>query len=121
MRRHLQIILSTLFLLIPLSANAAPEIGKPAPDFTATAVDGATVKPSDYVGKIIVLEWNNPGCPFVHKHYDSGSMQKLQTYAAKKGVVWLTVNSGAPGKEGNMSVDEAKAYITDQKLAATHY
>src|SRR5271156_4983868 len=121
MRHRLHIILSTLFLIIPLSANAAPEIGKPAPDFTATAVDGATVKPSDYVGKVVVLEWNNPGCPFVHKHYDGGNMQKLQAYAADKGVVWLTVNSSAPGKQGHMDNALAKDYIDKDNLASAHY
>ncbi len=121
MRRHLHVLLSTLFLLMPMAANAAPELGKPAPDFTATAVDGATVKPSDFAGKVVVVEWNNPGCPFVKKHYDTGSMQKLQSYATKKGVVWLTVNSGAPDRQGNMTTEQAKEFITAQKLASTHY
>ncbi|MEI7668558.1 MAG: thioredoxin family protein [Pseudomonadota bacterium] len=121
MKNYIFALLSALLFLPTLNSYAATEIGKPAPDFTATAIDGATVKPSDYLGKIVVMEWNNPGCPFVHKHYDSGSMQALQEYAAKKGVVWLTINSGAAGKQGNMSVDEAKKYITSQKLSATHY
>ena len=119
--RPLSILASALLFLAPVSAHAAVEIGKPAPVFTATAVDGATVKPSDYLGKIVVVEWNNPGCPFVHKHYDGGSMQALQSYATGKGVVWLAINSGAPGREGNMTNDEAKAFITGHKLAVTHY
>ena len=121
MKNYISTLLSALLFLTPLNSNAATEIGKPAPDFTATAVDGATIKPSDYLGKIVVMEWNNPGCPFVHKHYDSGSMQALQDYATKKGVVWLTINSGAASKQGNMSVDEAKKYIVSQKLSVTHY
>ena len=56
-----------------------------------------------------MLEWNNPGCPFVKKHYGSGNMQKTQAAAAKDGVVWLTINSGAPGKQGHMNGAEAKA------------
>ena len=121
MRRHLQVVLSALFLLAPLNANAAPAIGQPAPDFTAMAVDGAKVKPSDYVGKVVVVEWNNPGCPFVHKHYDGGNMQALQAYATGKGVVWLAINSGGPGREGNMTNAEAKEFISAQKLVVTHY
>ena len=58
-----------------------------------------------------MLEWNNPGCPFVKKHYGSGNMQKTQAAAAKAGVVWLTINSGAPGKQGHMSGAEAKAFV----------
>ncbi len=104
-----------------MNAEAAPAIGKPAPDFTATAVDGDSVTLSEYKGKIVVLEWNNPGCPFVHKHYDSGNMQKLQSYAVGKGVVWLTINSSASGKQGHMDNALAKDYIDKEKLTATHY
>src|SRR5277367_1429252 len=107
--------------LVAMSAQAAPAVGKPAPDFTANAVDGDSVTLADYKGKIVVLEWNNPGCPFVHKHYDSGNMQKLQAYAVSKGVVWLTVNSSAPGKQGHMDAALAKDYIAKDKLASTHY
>jgi len=115
------LILAVAFMCLPAAAFAAAEIGKPAPAFTVTAVDGATVKPSDYKGKIVVLEWNNPGCPFVHKHYDGGNMQKLQAYAHGKGVIWLTINSSAPGREGNMGNAQAKDYIASQKIVATHY
>jgi peroxiredoxin len=117
----LALVLSYTLLLFPVCAQAAPEIGKPAPDFTATAVDGATVKPSDYPGKIVVMEWNNPLCPFVRKHYDSGSMQKLQAYAREQNVVWLAVNSGGPGKQGNMDTQQAKDYIAHNHLTVTHY
>src|SRR6476659_2797567 len=91
-----------LFSLISAVAYALPEPGKPAPDFTATAIDGSTVKLSDYRGKIVVLEWHNPLCPFVRKHYGSGNMQGLQRYAIDKGVTWLRINSAAPGKQGYM-------------------
>jgi peroxiredoxin len=119
--RPLHFALSALLLLAPAGAFALPEVGKPAPEFTATAVDGAAVKPADFAGKIVVMEWNNPGCPFVHKHYDSSNMQKLQAYAAGKGVVWLTVNSSGPDRQGNMTVDQAKDYIAKQKMTVTHY
>ena len=78
-------------------------MGKPAPNFKAADVNGKPVSLSDFRGKTVVLEWNNPGCPFVKKHYGSGNMQKAQAAAAKDGVVWLTINSGAPGKQGHMS------------------
>ncbi len=119
--RYLKLALTALVMLAPMSAHAAAEIGKPAPDFTATAIDGATVKPSDFAGKVVVLEWNNPGCPFVHKHYDGGAMQKLQSYATGKGVVWLTVNSSGADREGSMSNDDAKTFFKAQHLASTHY
>jgi hypothetical protein len=74
-------------------------------------VTGLPFTLSDFRGKTVVLEWNNPGCPFVKKHYDSGNMQKAQAAAAKDGVVWLTINSGAPGKQGYMTGPEAKAFV----------
>ena len=61
----------------------------------------------DYKGKWVVLEWFNPQCPFVQKHYGSGNMQKLQQEYAAKGVTWLSIDSSAPGKEGNLSPETA--------------
>lgn len=106
-------------LTLAAPAHAAPEVGKPAPDFTGTDSNGKTHKLSDYKGKIVVLEWTNPGCPFVVKHYDSGNMQKLQEEATGKDVVWLSVNSSAEGKEGNQTADAANAYITEKKSHET--
>jgi peroxiredoxin len=91
--------------------SAAQVVGKPAPNFRLADANGKPVSLSDYKGKTVVLEWNNPGCPFVKKHYASGNMQKAQAAAAKDGVVWLTINSGAPGKQGHMSGAEAKAML----------
>ncbi len=102
-------------------ALAAPEVGKAAPDFTATSASGKTVKLSDYAGKIVVLEWNNPGCPFVKKFYGSGAMQKQQAAATAKGIVWLSVNSGAEGNQGHMNGEEALAFVADKKAAPTEY
>jgi peroxiredoxin len=82
------------------TAHAAPEAGKPAPDFSAVDSNGKTVKLSDFHGKTVVLEWTNDGCPYVKKHYGSGNMQSLQKDAAAKGIVWLTIVSSAPGKQG---------------------
>ncbi len=82
------------------TAHAAPEVGKPAPEFSAVDSNGKTVKLSDFHGKTVVLEWTNDGCPYVKKHYGSGNMQSLQKDAAAKGIVWLTIVSSAPGKQG---------------------
>ncbi len=75
------------------AANAATAaVGQPAPDFSATDTNGKSHKLSDFKGKLVVLEWTNPGCPFVQKHY-SGNMQALQKEFTGKGVVWLAINS----------------------------
>jgi thioredoxin-related protein len=90
LRRHL--IAVSLFTLAA-AAQAAPSVGQPAPDFTLQDASGKTVKLSDYRGKHVVLEWTNPGCPYVRKHYDSGNMPATQKEAVDKGVVWLSINS----------------------------
>jgi peroxiredoxin len=71
-----------------------------APDFELISHKAKSVKLSDFKKKTVVLEWYNDGCPFVRKHYDSRNMQKLQAEYAQKGVVWLTIASSAPGKQG---------------------
>jgi alkyl hydroperoxide reductase subunit AhpC len=80
--------------------GAAVQIGQPAPDFTATDTKGAKLTLSQYRGKTVVLEWTNADCPYTRKHYVSGNMQSLQALARKSDVVWLTVISSAPGKQG---------------------
>jgi len=94
-------------LLASLALLAAPEIGAPAPDFSAKNPAGQVVKLADYKGKVVVLEWFNPDCPFVKKFYASGKMQTLQKEAASKGVVWLTVYSTAPKYKGDYYDDAA--------------
>ena len=89
----------TAILALSLSARAV-KVGDPAPDFTGTDSHGQTHKLSEYRGKYVVLEWTNNGCPFTRKHYTSGNMQSLQTLAQQHGVVWLSVISSAPGKQG---------------------
>ena len=89
-------------------AHAAPEIGKPAPTFTGQGSDGKVYSLADYKGKYVVLQWYNRDCPFIHKHYDGGNMQKLQDTYGKKGVIWLEVASSAPGKEGDLTVAQAQ-------------
>jgi peroxiredoxin len=96
-------------ILTAAIAHAAPEIGKPAPAFTAKDSSGAEVSLSDFKGKTVVLEWMNEGCPFVQKHYNSGNMQKLQKAAVADDVVWLTIVSSAPGKQGHLDAEKAAA------------
>lgn len=84
----------------PAFAAGAVQIGQPAPEFTATDSKGAPVSLSQYRGKVVVLEWTNADCPYTHKHYATGNMQSLQSLAQKNGVVWLSVISSAPGKQG---------------------
>ena len=79
--------------LAPLAAQAAPGVGQPAPDFALKDTAGNTVKLSDFRGKHVVLEWTNPGCPFVRKHYDSANLPLTQKEAMGNGVVWLAINS----------------------------
>ncbi len=94
-------------------AEAPQVVGQPAADFKLADANGRTVSLSDYRGKTVVLEWHNPGCPSVQKHYGSGNMQRTQAAAAKDDVVWLTVNSGAPGKQGHMTAAEARAHLAE--------
>jgi peroxiredoxin len=112
----------TALAVVAACAEAdAQVVGQPAPDFKLNDADGRVVQLSDFKGKPVVLEWNNPGCPFVKKHYGSGNMQKTQAAAKVAGAVWLTVNSGAPGQQGHMNGAEAKAFVAGAKAQPTAY
>ncbi|ASK90038.1 thioredoxin family protein [Sphingorhabdus sp. SMR4y] len=111
--------IAAIALASPLAA--AQRNGAIAQDFKLTDVSGKTVQLSQFRGKTVILEWHNPGCPFVAKHYNSGNMQATQKAARRQGAVWLTINSGAKGKQGHMTGAEAKALIADQKIRSTHY
>jgi peroxiredoxin len=80
---------------------AETEIGKSAPNFTLPDTAGKKVSLADFKGKYVVLEWYNPDCPFVGKHYKSGNMQSLQKEFTSKGVAWISIDSSAPGEQGN--------------------
>jgi peroxiredoxin len=115
------LLLMTLALLpLSTSAMAAPEIGKPAPEFMANDTNGKHVMLSELKGKTVVLEWTNHECPFVVKHYGSGNMQALQAEATKDGVVWVSIVSSAKDKEGNVTAEEANKIVADQKAMPTH-
>jgi peroxiredoxin len=103
-----------------LAASAlAAEIGKPAPDFSATDINGKTVKLSDYKDKIVVLESYNSDCPFCHNQYANGATQDLQKELAAKGVVWLLVNSVNPNNASHRTPEQARQEIADKKIVAT--
>ena len=96
-------------LLMTLSGSFAfadAKVGSPAPDFSVMDATGKTHKLSDFKGKNVVLEWYNKDCPYVRKHYDSKNMQKIQADMTAKNIVWLSVVSSAPGKQGYLAAAE---------------
>jgi len=114
------ILKSTVALLVAAgTAVAAPQVGQPAPEFTLTDSNGQSHNLSDFKGKFVVLEWLNHGCPFVKKHYDGGNMQGLQKEYTGKDVVWLSIVSSAPGKQGHMSPEETNKTKEEKGSAAT--
>jgi peroxiredoxin len=92
------------------------QIGRPAPEFTATDSKGSSLSLSQYRGKTVVLEWTNADCPYTRKHYSSGNMQSIQALAQKDGVIWLSVISSAPGKQGYVNGPAADA-LTESRGA----
>lgn len=116
-----KLIITLASLALAGAAFAQPEIGKPAPEFTLTDTNGKTHSLADFKGKVVVLEWINHGCPFVVKHYSSGNMQKLQTDATGKDVVWLSICSSAAGKQGHMTAEAANKKSAEVGAKATAY
>lgn len=100
-------------------ASAEIVINEKAPDFTLTDSRGEVRSLSDYAGQFVVLEWTNYDCPFVRKFYDAGAMQQLQAEYTAEGVVWLSVNSSAPGKQGNYPVEAWNRMIEEKGVAAS--
>lgn len=101
------------------AADSEPQIDRPAPDFTATDSDGKVRRLEDFRGKTVVLEWTNAECPYTRKHYSSGNMQGLQELARRRGVIWLSVISSAPGKQGYVSGAEADALSRSRRAVPT--
>lgn len=117
----LSLLALTLIAMSGAKTDAAngPAVGKKAPEFSAIDSNGKKHNLSDFKGKYVVLEWLNHGCPYVKKHYESGNMQKLQKQMTDKGVVWLSIVSSAPGKQGHMTAAEANASLKEKKAAPT--
>ena len=103
----------------PAFASAA--VGKAAPDFSLADVNGKVVKLADFKGKHVVLEWSNPGCPFVQKHYDSNNMQSLQKKYDAKDTVWLTINSTNASHQDYLSNEKLNGYITAKNAEPDAY
>jgi peroxiredoxin len=105
--------------ILDVAAAAAPQIGQPAPDFTVQDSKGAPESLSQYRGKTVVLEWTNADCPYTRKHYISGNMQAVQGLAQQNGIVWLSVISSAPGKQGYVTGPDADALTQSRHAAPT--
>jgi len=113
------LMLATALASGALVMHAAAIVGEPAPAFTAVDDHGVTHSLADFRGEFVVLEWHNNGCPYVRKHYESGNMESLQKTWTAKGVVWLTVISSAPGKQGYVTADQSQAYMKAHGAAQT--
>jgi hypothetical protein len=105
--------------IFDVAAGAAPQVGQPAPEFSAVDSKGAPVRLSEYRGRTVVLEWTNADCPYTRKHYTSGNMQGVQGLAQQNGVVWFTVISSAPGKQGYVNGPAADALTQSRKAVPT--
>lgn len=109
--------LSLLALLIAGVLQAAVQTGSEAPGFTLVDTNGTEYSLADFEGSFVVLEWLNHGCPFVVRHYDSGNIPALQKKYTDEGVVWLSIVSSAPGKQGYYEPEEANR-LTEEKGAS---
>ena len=105
--------------LLPATAWASPDLGKPAPAFTATDSNGKSWSLADLKGKIVVLETTNHQCPYVGKHYSAANMQAQQREATARGVIWLTVAASAPGEEGFVNASQANELTKSRNAAPT--
>ncbi len=109
-------------LALALAAHAAPAVGQPAPDFSLTDIQGKTHSLSAYKGKVVVLEWVNPECPIVMKHYEkSGNMPATQKAALAEGAVWLSINSGHAGAQGDYDATKVGAWSQKNGTAFSAY
>jgi hypothetical protein len=116
--------LALILALLPaaaLNAPAEPQPGNAAPDFSLSDLQGHPHSLTDYKGKYVVIEWNNPECPFVRAQYDSGNIPKLQQEARAKGVVWLTINSASAGRQGDMPPQQIEKFLSDEHADPTAY
>jgi len=113
------LLTSFAFFALCLPALAQVEPGEPAPDFSLKDSKDNSQKLSAYLGKFVVLEWLNPECPFVKKHYSGGNMQKLQKEYTSKGVIWLSIISSAPGQQGHCTGPQAEANRKDMNASPT--
>lgn len=112
-------VVTALALAAATAAFAQVRTGEQAPGFSLPDIHGNVNSLSSFAGHYVVLEWINYECPFVKKHYDSGNMQELQKEYTEKGVIWLTIASSAPGKQGHYSAAEHKGILAKKEFAGT--
>jgi hypothetical protein len=125
-RREVLAAASALTLVLGAASRASARetdarVGFPAPPFSARDTDGREVALTELIGKTVVLEWTNPECPYVDKHYASGNMQALQRAAISEGVVWLTISSAAPGNMGYLDALEGAELLATRKSMPSHF
>jgi peroxiredoxin len=113
------LLIAAAALSLAGGAAAAPQIGAPAPDFQAMDAEGHLRALKDFTGKTVVLEWISSDCPYTAKHYNSGTMQRLQKAARKQGAVWLTLSSAALGRADYFTPQAALAWRSKVRSAAT--
>ena len=116
MQRRSFLLATGVTALLPGHGWAAAVVGQPAPAFTLSDTAGKPVRLADFKGKTVVLEWTNPGCPFVRKHYQ-GNMQALQKEAAAQGVVWLAINSTETASGDYLSPAQLARWMQDKQAA----
>jgi peroxiredoxin len=119
MKRSTTLLALAASVLTATLVHAAASVGQAAPDFKVRDTSGKEHSLSAYKGKFVVLEWVNPGCPFVQKHYDTSNMQATQKAAGEKGVVWLTVSSTSPDAGDYKKPDQLAAWIKEKGAAPT--
>ena len=122
MKKHtlaLAALVAAATSLVSLPAQATASVGQPAPAFSAVDTGGKTVSLAEFKGKTVVLEWVNPGCPYVVKHYGSGNMQATQKGARDKGVVWLAINTTATEHRDYLAPTAMAGWMAQQKAVAS--
>jgi peroxiredoxin len=118
-RIFLHVLAGACLATFAVAAQAQALPGRPAPEFTLTDVDGRPVRLAQFRGRYVVLEWNNPSCPFVQKHYDSGNMQSLQKRFTATNVAWLTINSTATSHREFRKPADLSAWMKQSEGAPT--
>ena len=119
LRRTLISVAALSGLVFASTVEALPAVGQKAPDFTLTDTAGKTVRLSDFKGRHMVLEWVNPGCPYVRKHYNSANMQGTQREVTGKGVVWLAINSTETTHYDYLAPAKLGQWMAEQKASPT--
>ena len=114
------ITLTFLIFYFPYFLSSYVENENNAPEFKLLDSYGNEISLSSFIGKKVVLEWTNHGCPYVAKHYETGNMQSTQEFAKEKEIIWLSIISSAPGTQGYVSSDEANALTITRKASPSH-